>query len=103
MHSDHSGLFPTIANRSHHSWLRRSVSSHCRGRYVATYSALAEHLRLDTVMTDSVFRTSSLTRREFLGTATTAVALTGIESIHAKAESARARRFSPSDTPAFEL
>jgi amidase len=54
-------------------------------------------------MTDSVFRTSSLTRREFLGTATTAVALTGIESIHAKAESARARQFSPSDTPAFEL
>lgn len=54
-------------------------------------------------MTDSMFRDSSLTRRGFLGTATTAVALTGISSIHAKAESARGRLFSASHAPAFEL
>jgi amidase len=54
-------------------------------------------------MTDSVFRDSPLTRRGFLGTATTAVAMSAIPSIHANAESARVRPFSTPDLPAFEL
>jgi amidase len=54
-------------------------------------------------MTDSEFRDSPLTRRRFLGTATAAIAMSAIPSIHAKAESASARPVSMPDVPAFEL
>ncbi|MDQ6634045.1 MAG: amidase [Gemmatimonadota bacterium] len=54
-------------------------------------------------MTDPLFRDSPLTRRGFLGTATTAVAMSGISSIHMKVESARARPLAVPAVPAFEL
>ncbi|MFL5605239.1 MAG: amidase [Gemmatimonadaceae bacterium] len=54
-------------------------------------------------MTDPVFRDSPLSRREFLGTATTAAVVAGIPSIHSNAESARGRPLSVPAVPAFEL
>jgi amidase len=54
-------------------------------------------------MTDTVFRDSSLSRREFLGTATTAIAISAIPSIHTNAESASTPRISASASAAFDL